>query len=170
METNNKKSKTETGTIRGMVRRYSDQSFEFTPYGKGEPVYEEQQKYKNGVSVGKTRGAKSRQVVRIPIDGDVPDLFAACMQKLEEALPDAAATVADGRKARGTVLLETPGLHMVLNKKQGVITYGGTLHLALSPNFNHQFVKQFNELNQCLAINKTSILSAVHALQKSLSN
>ena len=38
METNNKKSKTETGTIRGMVRRYSDQSFEFTHCCKCAPL------------------------------------------------------------------------------------------------------------------------------------
>ena len=36
-----------TGNIKGIVSKYSDNSFEFRPFGKGEPVYEEKQEFKN---------------------------------------------------------------------------------------------------------------------------
>ena len=167
MEKNEKKK--ETSTLRGMVRRYSDQSFEFTPFGRGEPVYEEQHKYKNGVTVGKTRGSNARQVVRIAVDADAPDLYDACLQKLGEALPDAAAQSA-ATTGRGVVLLSGPGLRLLLNKTKGTISYQGEIDMTKTPNYTNQFVKQFNELNQCLAINKTSLLNVIHALQKHSTN
>ena len=43
--------------IRGRIRQYSDQSFEFTPFGKGEPVYEEQHKFKNGITESKYKNS-----------------------------------------------------------------------------------------------------------------
>ena len=72
------KDKTATGTVKGVIRKYNDQSLEFTPFGKGEPVYEEQQKFKNGVTIAKTRGANGKRVVRIPLEAADVDQVTSC--------------------------------------------------------------------------------------------
>ena len=51
-----------TKKTRGTVSHYGDESFEFTPYGKGEPVYEHS--YKVGeATIGKTKGAGKQNFV-----------------------------------------------------------------------------------------------------------
>ena len=120
MEQKKENTRKETGTIRGTVRRYSDQSFEFTPFGKGEPVYQEQHKYKNGVTVATTRGANPKQVVRLEVAADAPDLYHACVEKLDEALP--AATAAAQRKKRALhTLMNEGGASVTLDEATGLI-------------------------------------------------
>ena len=63
-----------TGNIKGIVSKYSDNSFEFRPFGKGEPVYEEKQDFKNGVTIAKTRGVNGKKVVRLMLDNSDVDL------------------------------------------------------------------------------------------------
>ena len=63
-----------TGNIKGVVSKYSDNSFEFRPFGKGEPVYEEKQDFKNGVTIAKTRGVNGKKVVRLMLDNSDDDL------------------------------------------------------------------------------------------------
>ena len=47
---------------KGTVSQYKDDSFEFTPYGKGEPVYESS--YKVGeATLGKTKGTGKQNFV-----------------------------------------------------------------------------------------------------------
>ena len=71
-----------TGNIKGIVSKYSDNSFEFRPFGKGEPVYEEKQDFKKGVTIAKTRGVNGKKVVRLMLDNPDVDLFDACVKKL----------------------------------------------------------------------------------------
>ena len=78
-----------TGNIKGIVSKYSDNSFEFRPFGKGEPVYEEKQEFKNGVTIAKTRGNTGKRVVRIQLEPTDVDLFDTCVKKLGEVLPEA---------------------------------------------------------------------------------
>ena len=71
-----------TGNIKGVVSKYSDNSFVFKPFGKGEPVYEEKKDFKNGVTIAKTRGVNGKKVVRLMLDNSDVDLFDACVKKL----------------------------------------------------------------------------------------
>lgn len=153
---------------RGNYKRYSDDSFEFSPQGKGEPTYEEVKKHKNGVTVATSRGKSPKKYVRIPIEADAADPFYACVEKLGEAFPD----TSDDKTVvcRGCVLLRGKDLQLVLNKTRGLIQFEGQIDLRETPKYDAQLFNLFNEMNQCLAINKTSIRSAIPVQQKSSSN
>lgn len=165
MEQTKEKNRKETTTIRGVVKRFSDQSFEFTPFGKGEPVYQEQQKFKNGVSIAVTRGQKPKKVVRMEVDADSPDLYHACVKKLDEALPTPPSIGLRCRRTTQTLMNEG-GAVVTLDKNNGCITFQGQIFLGVNPNFKNQFYKLFNSINQCFAINEPTLTSAASALVK----
>ena len=107
-----------TGNIKGIVSKYSDNSFVFKPFGKGEPVYEEKQDFKNGVTIAKTRGVNGKKVVRLMLDNNDVDLFDACVKKLGEVLPEAPDLEPLRAKA---MLLLGPDIQMVLDRKAGKV-------------------------------------------------
>lgn len=144
--------KSATGSIKGVVKKYNDQSFEFTPFGKGEPVYEEQQKFKNGVTYAKTRGTSGKRVVRIPLDGDTPDVFAACVQKLNEAFPE---QPFDEKLRARTYLLEGPDIKVAYDKKNKKLSVRIDVAVTNSVRLQKTFFNLFNQINLCLATNKT---------------
>ena len=117
-----------TGNIKGIVSKYSDNSFEFRPFGKGEPVYEEKQDFRNGVTIAKTRGVNGKKVVRLMLDNNDVDLFDACVKKLGEVLPEA------------------PDLEPL--RAKAMLLLG--------------FFNLFNQINLCLAINKTTLAPAAN--------
>ena len=59
--------------MKGTVSQFSDESLEFTPYGKGEPVYESS--YKVGeATLGKTKGTgKQNFVAKLKCSATEPD-------------------------------------------------------------------------------------------------
>ena len=167
MEQKKENTRKESGTIRGTVRRYSDQSFDFTPFGKGEPVYQEQHKYKNGVTVATTRGANPKKVVRLEVAAGEPDLYHACVEKLDEALP--AATVVPLRKKRTLRTLMTEGgASVTLDEATGLIRMEAEINLGRTPNYKNQLFNLFNLMNQCLAINETLLKRVAPAHAKNL--
>lgn len=169
MEQKKENKRKETGTIRGMVRRYSDQSFEFTPYGRGEPVYQEQHKYKNGVTVATTRGANPKQVVRLEVAADAPDLYHACVEKLDEALPAAPVAPPRKKRARRTLMTES-GASVTLDEATGLVRMEAEINLGETPNYKNQLFNLFNLMNQCLAINETLLKRVAHAHAQNLKN
>ena len=169
MEQKKENTRKETGTIRGMVRRYSDQSFEFTPFGKGEPVYQEQHKYKNGVTVATTRGANPKRVVRMEVAADAPDLYHACMEKLDEALPAATAVPLRKKRALRTLMTEG-GASVTLDEAKGLIRMETEINLGATPNYKNQFFNLFNLMNQCFAINELLLKRVAHAHAQNLKN
>ena len=146
------KEKKQTGAIRGLVRKYNDNSFDFTPYGKGEPVYEEQQKFKNGVTIAKTRGNTGKRVVRIQLEGTDVDLFDTCVKKLGEVLPEAPDIELLRAKA---MLLLGPDLQMVHDRKAGKVVVRMEVDVDHLDKMQKRFFNLFNQINLCLAINKT---------------
>ena len=152
---------------RGNYRRYADDSFEFTPQGKGEPMYQEQKKYKNGVSVATTKGATGKKYVKIAVPTDTPDVFHACVDKLGEVFKEERHTLSV--IARGRQLMKADDAMMVLNQKKGLLVFDGVIDLSQTPNYQNQLFNLFNKMNQCLAINETLLKSAVLAQQKSSS-
>ena len=146
------KEKKQTGAIRGLVRKYNDNSFDFTPYGKGEPVYEEQQKFKNGVTIAKTRGVNGKKVVRIQLEPTDVDLFDACVKKLGEVLPEAPGIELLRSKA---MLLLGPDIQMVHDRKAGRVVVRMEVEVDTCERMQKRFFNLFNQINLCLAINKT---------------
>ena len=147
------KEKKQTGAIKGVVRKYGDNSFDFTPFGKGEPVFEEQQKFKNGVSVAKTRGQNGKRVVRIPVDSDTPDIYDACVRKLDEVYP---APEPAKRKMRPTAtILEGTGLRVVHERTTGEVQIDMKVKVSDIKKMQKELYNLFNQINLCLAINKT---------------
>ena len=140
------------GNIKGIVSKYSDNSFEFRPFGKGEPVYEEQQKFKNGVTIAKTRGNTGKRVVRIQLEGTDVDLFDTCVKKLGEVLPEAPDIELLRAKA---MLLLGPDLQMVHDRKAGKVVVRMEVDVDHLDKMQKRFFNLFNQINLCLAINKT---------------
>ena len=143
-----------TGNIKGVVSKYSDNSFEFKPFGKGEPVYEEKQDFKNGVTIAKTRGVNGKKVVRLMLDNSDVDLFDACVKKLGEVLPEA--PVIEPLRAKAMLLLG-PDIQMVLNRKAGKVVVRMEVDVARCEKMQKKFFNLFNQINLCLAINKTTL-------------
>ena len=148
------KEKKQTGAIRGLVRKYNDNSFDFTPYGKGEPVYEEKQEFKNGVSIAKTRGNTGKRVVRIQLEPTDVDLFDTCVKKLGEVLPEAPDIELLRSKA---MLLLGPDIQMVHDRKAGKVVVRMEVDVDTSERMQKRFFNLFNQINLCLDINKTTL-------------
>ncbi len=140
--------------IRGRIRQYNDQSFEFTPFGKGEPVYEEQHKFKNGITESKTRGQNAKRVVRIPLDTDTPDIYDACVRMLDEAYPAPELVVREKRPT--ATLLEGPGVWVLHDRNAGVLHIELKVRVADERKMQKELFNLFNQINLCLAINKTT--------------
>ena len=143
-----------TGNIKGIVSKYSDNSFEFRPFGKGEPVYEEKQEFKNGVTIAKTRGNTGKRVVRIQLEPTDVDLFDACVKKLGEVLPEAPGIELLRSKA---MLLLGPDIQMVLDRKAGKVVVRMEVDVDTCDRMQKRFFNLFNQINLCLAINKATL-------------
>ena len=143
-----------TGNIKGVVSKYSDNSFEFKPFGKGEPVYEEKQDFRNGVTIAKTRGVNGKKVVRLMLDNTDVDLFDACVKKLGEVLPEAPDLEPLRAKA---MLLLGPDIQMVLDRKAAKVVVRMEVDVARFEKMQKKFFNLFNQINLCLAINKTTL-------------
>lgn len=143
-----------TGNIKGVVSKYSDNSFVFKPFGKGEPVYEEKQDFKNGVTIAKTRGVNGKKVVRLMLDNTDVDLFDACVKKLGEVLPEAPDLEPLRAKA---MLLLGPDIQMVYDRKAGKVVVRMEVEVARCEKMQKKFFNLFNQINLCLAINKTTL-------------
>lgn len=143
-----------TGNIKGVVSKYSDNSFEFKPFGKGEPVYEEKQDFKNGVTIAKTRGVNGKKVVRLMLDKTDVDLFDACVKKLGEVLPESPNLEPLRSKA---MLLLGPDIQMVHDRKAGKVVVRMEVDVARCEKMQKKFFNLFNQINLCLAINKTTL-------------
>jgi len=143
-----------TGNIKGVVSKYSDNSFVFKPFGKGEPVYEEKQDFKNGVTIAKTRGVNGKKVVRLMLDNTDVDLFDACVKKLGEVLPEAPDLEPLRAKA---MLLLGPDIQMVLDRKAAKVVVHMEVEVSRCEKMQKKFFNLFNQINLCLAINKTTL-------------
>ena len=143
-----------TGNIKGIVSKYSDNSFEFRPFGKGEPVYEEKQEFKNGVTIAKTRGNTGKRVVRIQLEPTDVDLFDTCVKKLGEVLP--VPSDIEPLRAKAMLLLG-PDIQMVLDRKAGKVVVRMEVDVDTCDRMQKRFFNLFNQINLCLAINKTTL-------------
>ena len=107
-------------STRGTVHQYNDDSLDFKPYGKGEPVYEHS--YKVGeATIGKTKSAKGpNYVAKLKCSADEADPCEVMHQQLDK-LADKEWPDRENKMAWGQVTdipLAAPKLPRFGNKKK----------------------------------------------------
>ena len=152
---------------KGTVSQYKDDSFEFTPYGKGEPVYEHS--YKVGeAQIGLTKGkGKQNFVAKLKCSADESDPCEVMHQQLDKL---AAKEWPDREKAdtkpRGKVLLNENGAYMAVDAKRGLISIHLDIDLSESCDYGHKIANFIIKSNQCLYINQDLVRRAARATAK----
>ena len=151
----------------GTVRQYKDDSMEFIPQGKGEPVYDHS--YKVGeAQIGLTKGkGKQNFVAHLKCSADEADPCEVMHQQLDKLAkkewPDRD-TSKD--KPRGKVLLDENGGYMAVNVKKGVISIHLDIDLSESCDYGQKIANFIIKTNQCLYTNKDLVRRAARATAK----
>ncbi len=158
--------------VKGSATIYHDGAVEFKPSGQGEPVYDDLRRHKNGVTLATTRGTRPKLVARIPVSADSPDPFYAMVDALSEAMPaDCPSPVPAMTKVYARrpwrVLLKHDDVLLSLSPEHGRLFICATIDMGRTPLYQNQLFNLFNDINKCLAINETTLRSAVLARQKS---
>ena len=154
-------------STRGTVRQYNDDSMEFIPQGKGEPVYEHS--YKVGeAQIGLTKGkGKQSFVAKLKCDTTETDPCEVMHQQLDKLAkkewPDRD-TSKD--KPRGKVLLDENGGYMAINVKKGVISIHLDIDLSESCDYGQKIANFIIKSNQCLYSNQDLVRRAARATAK----
>ena len=154
-------------STRGTVRQYNDDSMEFIPQGKGEPVYEHS--YKVGeAQIGLTKGkGKQSFVAKLKCDTTEADPCEVMHQQLDKLAkkewPDRD-TSKD--KPRGKVLLDENGGYMAVNVKKGVISIHLDIDLSESCDYGQKIANFIIKSNQCLYSNQDLVRRAARATAK----
>ena len=154
-------------TTKGTVRHYKDDSFEFTPYGKGEPVYEDS--YKVGETfIGKTKG-KGRQsyVAKLKCDATETDPREVMHQQLDKLAKKEWPDRDKGdEKPRGKVLLKEDGAFMAVDTRKGRISIHLDIDLSETCDYGQRIANFIIKTNQCLYINQDLVRRAARATAK----
>ena len=151
-------------STRGTVHQYNDDSLDFKPYGKGDPVYEHS--YKVGeAQIGLTKGkGKQNFVAHLKCSADEVDPCEVMHQQLDKLAakewPDRDKT---DDKPRGKVLLKEDGAYMALNAKKGVISVRLDIDLSESCDYKTRIGNFLIQSSQCLYINQDLVRRAALA-------
>ena len=153
--------------IKGTVSQYKDDSFEFKPYGNGEPVYEHS--YKVGeAQIGLTKGkGKQNFVAHLKCSADEADPCEVMHQQLDKLAakewPDREKT---DEKPRGRVLLKENGAYMAVDTKKGQISIHLDIDLSETCDYGQKIANFIIKTNQCLYINQDLVRRAARATAK----
>ena len=154
-------------STKGTVRQYKDDSMEFIPQGKGEPVYEHS--YKVGeATIGKTKSTgKANYIVKLKCAADDPDPCEVMHQQLDKLAakewPDRDKT---DDKPRGRVLLKENGAYMAVDTKKGQISIHLDIDLSESCDYKTKIGNFLIQSSQCLYINQDLVRRAARATAK----
>ena len=142
-------------STKGTVRHYGDDSLEFTPYGKGEPVYDHSHKV-GAATLGLTKGTgKQNYIAHLKCSADEADPFG----KLQDQLEKLAAREWPEKKLmpvkpRTKILLNADGKYVSVDEKKKVLS----LHLDIDLSEDCECVSKISnfviETHQCLYINQ----------------
>ena len=151
---------------RGTVHLYKDDSFEFTPYGKGEPVYEDS--YKVGeASIGKTKGkGKQSYVAKLKCDANEPDPREVMHTQLDKLAAKIWPPTALPPMPRGKVLLKEQGAIVAVNSKTGRLSLHLDIELSESCDYAKKVINFLTETNRCLFINQDLLTRVARATAK----
>ena len=153
--------------VTGKCRQYDDDSFEFKPYGKGEPVYEHS--YKVGeAQIGLTKGkGKQSFVAKLKCDTTETDPCEVMHQQLDKlAAKEWPDRDKSDDKPRGRVLLKEDGAYMAVDVKKGVISIHLDIDLSESCDYGQKIANFIIKTNQCLYINQDLVRRAARATAK----
>lgn len=162
MEDNNLK----TRKVKGSMEFKPDDALVFTPYGKGEPMYEYIKGDKSGrnSALMRTLGEKRQTLVaRLRVPADATDPAADLRDELEKVLKGLPAS----RKARapkGRVMLDDNYALVRHNERAGRIEMAVTIDLHEIIDFIDKFNKICVEINKCLHFNSDSLRKQCIAL------
>ena len=152
---------------KGTVSTYDDDSFEFSPYGKGEPVYDHSYKV-GGSTLGLTKGTRDTNfIAHLKCNADEPDPLGV----LQEQLTKLAAKEWPEKKVqpfapRNKVLLQSNGMYVALDERKKKVS----LHLDIDVSEKcdcSQTISAFViAVNQCLYINQDLLRRVCRATKK----
>ena len=153
--------------VTGKCRQYDDDSFEFKPYGKGEPVYEHS--YKVGeAQIGKTKGTgKQNYVAHLKCGIDEADPCEVMHEQLDKlAAKEWPDRLKADDKPRGKVLLNEDGGYMAVDTKKGLISIRLDIDLSESCDYGTKIANFIINSNKCLYSNQDLVRRAARATAK----
>ena len=150
-------------TTKGTARHYKDDSFEFTPYGKGEPVYEDS--YKIGEAfIGRTKGkGKQSYVAKLKCDATETDPREVMHTQLDKLTAKMWPAAVLPPKPRGKVLLKEEGAIVAVNSKTGRLSLHLDIELSESCDYARKVINFLTETNRCLYINQDLLTRVARA-------
>ena len=151
---------------RGTGTYFEDCTYEFTPQGKGEPVYERMCKVGQS-SMARTAGLqKQSYVCKLKVDANDADPAETMHQQLEKLAAKVWPATAREPKPRGRVLMNEDGGMIRLDAKNGVVSVHLDLSLSEGMEFGNRIAQFIIKTQQCLYINKDLLIRASRAIAK----
>ena len=154
-------------STRGTVHQYNDDSLDFKPYGKGEPVYDHSHKVGDS-TLGVTKGkGKQSFVAKLKCDTTETDPCEVMHQQLDKlAAKEWPDRDKSDDKPRGRVLLKEDGAYMAVDTKKGQISIHLDIDLSESCDYGQKIANFIIKTNQCLYINQDLVRRAARATAK----
>ena len=152
---------------KGTVSHYNDDSFEFTPYGKGEPVYDHSHKVGGG-TLGLTKGTgKQNYIAHLKCSADEADPFSTLQQQLEKlAAKEWPEMQILPVKPRTRILLQSDGKYVAVDERKKTISLHLDIDISESCDYGQRFSNFIIESNQCLYINQDLLRRVCLATKK----
>ena len=152
----------------GHLYGFGDGAQLFEPTAKGEPTYAEQKRYKNGVTVSLTRGARPQQIVKLKVPADSPDLYWDCVSQLKDALPEVADSKKEAVGRQWQTLVDREAWNARLNRKTGQLCVKLTIDIVKKTNLRDTLFEMQHEIYKevCSQSNENSLNNVRTALQK----
>ena len=140
---------------KGTVSHFDDDSFEFQPYGKGEPVYDHTHKVGVG-SLGLTKGAgRQNFIAHLKCKADEPDPLGALQEQLEKlAAKEWPEKPMKPFQPRTKILLQSNGKYVSVDERKKIVSIHLDIDISESCEYGERFANFIIDVNQCLYINQ----------------
>ena len=152
MEDNPQKPK----TLKGSMKYFDDDRLEFTPYGQGDPLYEQIRKAQNGTLMRTTGEKKQSLVARLKVAADSSDPAADLRDQLEKLLKGLPQSQREPRP-KGRFLKRMDGLTVRLDERDAQLRVVMSISVREVKNVEETFNRMSMEVNKCLHYNSDSL-------------
>ena len=152
---------------KGTVSHFDDDSFEFTPYGKGEPVYDHSHKVGN-CSLGLTKGAgKQNFIAHLKCGVDEADPYGKLQEQLEKlAAKEWPEKPMKPFQPRTKILLQSDGKYVSVDERKKIVSLHLDMDISESCDYGQRFSNFIIDVNQCLYINQDLLQRVCRATKK----
>ena len=151
---------------RGTGTYFEDGSYEFTPQGKGEPVYDSVVKSGQS-SIGHTTGVQKQHfVAKLKVDAADPDPAETMHAQLDKLAAKIWPATADKAKPRGRILMNQDNGTVRLDAQNGIVSLHLDINLAEGCEYGSKIANFIIETNKCLYCNKDLLTRASRAIAK----